>query len=75
MSIVIINKIQGSSKRSNPVKSFGQLLDISLKKIIFIKTSGSQFLYIKLLFTNQNSKPIEMKDKINITLVINQSIS
>ena len=52
-------------------KSFGQLLDISQKKIIFLKTFNSEFSFIEVRFTEQNSKPVEIKDKINITLVIN----
>ena len=51
-------------------KSFGQLLDISLKNFIFLKTFNSEFLNIEVWFTEQNSKLIEMEDKINITLVI-----
>ena len=54
-----------------PNKSFGQLLDISPKNFIFLKTSDSEFSYIEVWFTDQNSKPIEIEDKINITLVIN----
>ena len=54
-----------------PNKSFGQLLDISPKCFIFFKTFDSEFSYIDVWFTNQNSKPLEMEDKINIILVIN----
>ena len=54
-----------------PNKSFGQLLDISPKKFIFLKTFDSEFSYIEVWFTDQNSKPLEIEDKINITLVIN----
>ena len=54
-----------------PNKSFGQLLDISPKNFIFLKTLNSEFSYIKVWFTVQNSKPLETEDKINITLVIN----
>ena len=54
-----------------PNKSFGQLLDISPKCFIFLKTFDSEFSYIDVWFTNQNSKPLEMEDKINIILVIN----
>ena len=54
-----------------PNKSFGQLLDISSKNFIFLKTFNSVFSYIKVWFTDQNSKPLEIDDKINITLVIN----
>ena len=52
-------------------KSFGQLLDISTENIIFLKTFDSEFSYIKVWFTDQNSNPLELEDKINITLVIN----
>ena len=52
-------------------KSFGQSLDISTKKIIFLKTFNSEFSYIEVCFTDQNSKPIELEDKINIILVVN----
>ena len=53
-------------------KSFDQLLDISPKKIIFLKTFDSEFSYIEVWFTHQNSKPLKIDyNKINITLVIN----
>ena len=52
-------------------KSFGQLLDISPEKFLFLETFDSEFLYIEVWFTDQNSDPIEKEDKINITLVIN----
>ena len=54
-----------------PNKSFGHLLDISPKNFIFLKTFNSEFSYIEVWFTDQNSKPLEIKHKINITLVIN----
>ena len=54
-----------------PNKSFGQLFDISFKYFIFLETFDSEFSYIQLWFTDQNSKPLEIEDKINITLVIN----
>ena len=54
-----------------PNKSFGQLINISPKIFIFWKTFDSKFSYIEIWFTDQNSKPVEIEDKINITLVIN----
>ena len=54
-----------------PNKSLGQLLDISPKKFILLRTFNSEFSYIEVWFTDQNSKPLEIEDKINITLVIN----
>ena len=58
-----------------PNQSFGQLLDISPKNVIFLKTFHSEFLYIEVWFTDQNFNPLEIEDKINFTLVINQSIT
>ena len=52
-------------------KSFGQLLDISPKYFTFLKTFNSEFSYIEVWFTDQNSKLLEIEDKLNITLVIN----
>ena len=54
-----------------PNKAFGQLLDTSPKNFIFLKTFSSNFSYIELWFTDQNSKPLEQEDKIHITLVLN----
>ena len=52
-------------------KSFGQLLDISPKKFIILKTFNSEFSYIEVFFNDQTSKLMEIEGKINITLVIN----
>ena len=54
-----------------PNKSFGYILDVSPKNVIFLKTFNSEFLYIEVWFTKQNSKLLEIEDKRNITLVIN----
>ena len=54
-----------------PNKLFAQLLDISTKKFIFFKTFDSEFSCIEVWFTDQNSKPLEIEDTINIILVIN----
>ena len=54
-----------------PNKSFDQLLDISPKKFIFLKTFDSEFSYIKVWFTDQNYKPLWVEDKTKITLVTN----
>ena len=37
----------------------------------FGKTFDSEFAYIEVWFTDQNSKPLEIEDKLNITLVVN----
>ena len=40
------------------------------KKNIFCKTFNSKFSYIEVWFTDQNSQPLEIEGKINITLFI-----
>ena len=54
-----------------PIKSFGQLLGASPQNVLFLKIFNSEFSYIEVWFTDQNSKPLEIENKINITLVIN----
>ena len=54
-----------------PNQSFGQLLNISPENFIFLKIFDSEFSQIDVWFTDQNSKALEIEDKINITLVIN----
>ena len=53
-----------------PNKPFGSLLEISLPNHIFLKTFNSEFQEIKVWFTDQNSKPLEVEHKINLTLII-----
>ena len=53
-----------------PKKPFGSLLEISLTIHIFLKTFNSEFLDIDVWFSDQNSQPLEIEDKITLTLVI-----
>ena len=53
-----------------PNKFFGSLLDISPSNHIFLKTFNSEYDEIVVWFTDQNSKPLEIEDRINLTMVI-----
>ena len=53
-----------------PSKTFGSLLEISPTNQGFLKTFNSEFQEVKIWFTDQTSKPLELEDKINITLII-----
>ena len=53
-----------------PNKPLGSLLEISLTNHIFLKTFNSEFQNIEVWFTDQNSHPLEIEDRINLTLVI-----
>ena len=53
-----------------PNKAFGSLLEILPPNHFFLKTFNSEFQEIKIWFTDQTSKPLELEDKINISLII-----
>ena len=53
-----------------PKKTFGSLLEISPTNQVFLKTFNSEFQEVEIWFTDQTSKPLELEDKINITLII-----
>ena len=40
------------------------------KTFIFFTTYNSKFSYVDVWFIDQNSQPLKVEDKINITLVI-----
>ena len=53
-----------------PNKPFGSLLEISPTNHIFLKTFNSEFQDIEVWYTDQNSQPLEIEDRMNLTLVI-----
>ena len=53
-----------------PNKTFRSLLEISPANHAFQKTFSSEFQEIKIWFTDQTSAPLELEDKINVTLTI-----
>ena len=53
-----------------PNKTFGSLLEISPANHVFLKTFNSEFREIKVWFTDQKGRPLQVEDKINATLII-----
>ena len=51
-------------------KPFGSLLEISSSNYIFLKSFNSEFNEVKVWFTDQTSKPLQLEDKINLTMTI-----
>ena len=51
-------------------KPFGSLLEISPINHIFLKILNSKYEEIIVWFTDQNSKALEIEDRINLTIVI-----
>ena len=52
-----------------PNKPFGSLLEISTNHI-FLKPFNSEYDEIKVWFTDQNSQPLEVEDRITLTIII-----
>ena len=52
-----------------PNRPFDSLLEISPTNHIFLKTFNSQYDEIKVWFTDQNSQPLEVEDRISLTIV------
>ena len=74
-----LNKLKSSMKNetdvvlrisSNMVSNSNSLLEISPTNQVFLKTFNSEFQEVKVWFTDQTSKPLELEDKINIILII-----
>ena len=49
-------------------KLFGSLLEVSPTNHIFLKTFNSEYYEIEVWFIGQNSQPLEIEDRINLTL-------
>ena len=64
---MIINKIQESC--IHLFQSFVSLLEISPTNLISLKIFNSEFQAIEVCFTDQNNQPLEIEDRINLTLL------
>ena len=53
-----------------PNKTFDSLLEVSPTIHVFLKTFNSEFQEIKIWFTDRTSTPLEVEDRINVTLII-----
>ena len=53
-----------------PNKKYGQLITISPHSLIMLKTVNTEFSFIEIWFTDQDNRPLEIEDSINISLII-----
>ena len=53
-----------------PNKRFGHLIIISPYLLTMLKTTNAKFQSIQVWFTDQNNRPLEIEDSVNITLII-----
>ena len=53
-----------------PNKQFGQLITVEPKSLTMLQTINAEFSFIEIWFTDQNNRPLEIEDHLNITLMI-----
>ena len=53
-----------------PNKGFGQLITISPHSLIMLKTVNTVFSFIEIWFTDQDNRPLEIEDSVNISLIV-----
>ena len=51
-------------------KQFGQVITITLHSPTMLKTMNAQFSFIEIWLADQNNRPLEKEDNVNITLII-----
>ena len=56
-----------------PNKQFGQSITITSHSLTMLKITNAEFSFIEIWFTDQNNKPLEIEDSVNITLIIGVS--
>ena len=53
-----------------PNAQFGQIINISPHSLTMLGTTNTEFSFIEVWFTDQNSEPLEIEDNVNLTLII-----
>ena len=53
-------------------KSNAYLLNVEPSNLVFLKTYNTEFDETIIKFTDQNGKPLETEDKVNLTLLFNE---
>ena len=71
---IVNNDYEQDSRVLYRNKPFGSLLKISPKNDTFLKTFNSEFQATEVWFTDQNSQLLEIKKRINLTLVKTQPL-
>ena len=55
-----------------PKKYYAYLLNVELSNLVFLETYNIEFDEIIITFTDQNGRPLEVEDKLTLTLLINK---
>ena len=54
-----------------PNKSYAYLLSVEPSNLVFLKTYNTEFDETIIIFIDENGKPLEVEDKANLALLIN----
>ena len=78
--LVHCNLVNNSYKQASkvlltfaPNKLFDQLITITPRSPTMLKTTNAEYSFIEIWFTDQNNRPLEIEDNVNITLIIGTS--
>ena len=55
-----------------PNKLYAYLLNVEPSNLVFFKIFNTEFDEIIIAFTDRNGRPLEIEDKVNLTLLINK---
>ena len=72
---LVDNQYQEKSEVSytfTPNKSYVYLLNVEPSNLVFLKTYNTELDEIIITFTGKNDRPLEIEDKVNLTLLINK---
>ena len=65
------NLVNNSYQQASEVLfTFVPLITISPHSLTMLKATNLEFPFIQVWFTDQNNRPLEIEDSINITLII-----
>ena len=53
-----------------PNKKYGQLITVSPHSLIMLKAVNTEFPFIEIWFTDQDNRPLEIEDNVNLSLTI-----
>ena len=69
---LVNNSYQQASKvlfTSVPNKKYGQLITVTPETLIMLKTVNTEFSFIEIWFTDQDNRPLEIEDSVNVSLI------
>ena len=52
-------------------KFYAYLLNVEPNNLVFLETCNAEFDEIIIIFTDENGRPSEIEDKVNLTLLLN----